>query len=76
MDGYLVLARCPTDDIPLGLFACEADADGFASHLNASDPTSLVSRVQAVARDVLSLAVSEVIAVDVVEFRGGKPIPG
>lgn len=73
MDGFLVLARCPIDDVPLALYATLEEALACVGRLNACDDGGL-AQVQATAAGVLSLDVSEVFAVTVVAFAGGRPV--
>lgn len=65
MDGWLVLGRCGSDDIPLSLHATEGEARTAAG---------LVTREQviAVARESMSINVSVVICSAILPFVGGK----
>jgi hypothetical protein len=67
MTGFLVIGRCIMDDVPLRLCATAQEAREFASVLNEGD-------VIAEAADVLNVGVSDVIGVDIVEFRDGAPV--
>lgn len=64
LTGYLVLARCPTDDIAVSAHRTQADAVGRADNLT-------LSQVQGVARRGYRLDVSSLITVAVV--RLGEP---
>lgn len=63
MTGYLVLARCLSDDVPCGLFASQQEADGFAATLT-------MEMVQTIAGQAFNLDVSEVLNLTVVHMRG------
>ena len=63
MTGFLVLARCITDDMPLGLFETVDEAEAFAH-------AATRAAVQAVAAQCFKMDVSEVLNVTVVEMRG------
>lgn len=63
MTGYLVLARCPGDDIPCALFGDQAEAEDYASELT-------LAHVQVIAGESLTLDVSELICVTVLAMDG------
>lgn len=64
MDGFLVIARCPADDVPLRLFAGRKEAEDYAAGVTEDEG-------HAAARDVYGGDVSEVICMWVIRFRGG-----
>lgn len=66
MNGYLVLARCSIDDIPLRLFHNKSAAVAYAQ-------TVTQAEVFKVAREVFTLDTSQVIVIDVVQFEDGIP---
>ena len=63
MTGFLVLARCIADDVPVGLFATVDEAECAAKAVT-------LDQVQRVAGDSFKMDVSEVLNVTVVEMRG------
>jgi hypothetical protein len=68
MNGFLILARCGMDDVPMRLCESMADACEFARSLTTKD-------VQEAAETVCGVSVSEVITLHVVEFHDGVPLP-
>lgn len=66
MNGWLVLGRCNLDDVPVGLYATEAEAFARAEAITADE-------VCEIAGQVLRTDTSVVIGVDVLEFREGVP---
>lgn len=67
MDGIVVLARCKTDDVPMGLFKDPKVARGFALVMTEDD-------VIAVADETMDIDVSEVYSVYLMSFVDGEPI--
>jgi hypothetical protein len=67
MDGFLVLARCGIDDIPLLFTESRDDATDFALAVTRE-------RIQQVALDVFKIDVTDFMSVDVVTFDGGFPV--
>ena len=68
MNGYLVVARCPLDDIPLGLFNTLDCAMEFAK---ASTRESVLAPAKALALDT-----SLVYSVGILSFVNGLPHGG
>jgi hypothetical protein len=68
MNGFLVIARCLADDIPLRLCAARADAWEFARGVDKVGVLEAASIVN-------NVSVSEVVGVQVVEFVDGVPMP-
>lgn len=66
MNGFLVIARCGMDDIPLGLFETEEAARVYG-RMQTTDT------VREKAATVFLLDVSEIICVDLVKFVAGSP---
>ena len=66
MNGFLVLARCRMDDVPVLLESDTDRAKAFASNLTLNDVQE--SRFC----EVASIDVSELIAVDLLRFANGK----
>ena len=66
MNGFLLMARCGMDDVPLGLYPGRADALNHALGLSPAD-------VRRAAEAVLHVDVSDVIGLGVVEFVAGAP---
>lgn len=69
MNGYLVLARCAIDDIPMRLFDSHPLAVAFAAKATRKD-------VCKVARDCYGLDTSVVYGIDIVAFKKGIPDGG
>jgi hypothetical protein len=67
MDGFLIVGRGRMDDVPLRLCATREEAEEFARTVNFED-------VRLEPLDVFDVKVSCLLAVDVVEFRGGAPM--
>lgn len=72
MDGYLLLARCPEDDLPIRLFRGEDEARAFLQPLHA-DRGRLASLVRPLASGVFALPPTSVLALDIVRIRDGVP---
>jgi hypothetical protein len=68
MNGYLVLARCSLDDIPLRLCGSREEAAEYAQGIGKRE-------VREQAAVVCGVGVSDVHALDVVRFVDGVPLP-
>lgn len=66
MNGFLVLARCSIDDIPLKLFHNKSAAQAFARDVT-------TNQVFEIARRVFVCDTSVVVCIDVLEFVDGIP---
>lgn len=66
MNGFLVIAGCGIDNIPLGLFRDIHTAKAFAATATEAD-------VIKVARELLKLDTSNVVCIDVITFVDGYP---
>jgi hypothetical protein len=67
MNGYLVLARCLMDDLPMRLFSDEKTAFNYAWSLSKED-------VFTFADETMKTPVSEVLHVSVIKYEDGKPV--
>lgn len=65
MQGYLVLARCGIDDVPMGLFDAEDVARVFANDVTEQ-------QILQVARQAFGLDTSIIHGVSVIKLDGGK----
>lgn len=72
MDGYLLLARCHEDDIPLRLFRSEEEAREFVQPL-LGQPWLVAALVRPLASAVFALPPTSVLGIDVVRIRDGIP---
>ena len=68
MNGFLVLARCGMDDVPMRLCESKTDAYEYARSLTPDD-------VREAAGIVCGVGVSDVFTLCVVEFHDGVPLP-
>jgi hypothetical protein len=66
MNGFLVVGRCSSDDVPLWLCSTLDEAQAFARAVSAAD-------VRAADEAVYGCWPSSVECVHVVEFRDGRP---
>lgn len=67
MNGFLVVARCLQDDVPLRLFNGVKEAMDFAL-ANSEDALITMSE------DVFSVDISQVVCLTLIEFVNGSPI--
>lgn len=69
MNGFLVVARCRMDDVPMALFDTRFQAEQFAAELTEE-------RIVEAAGDVMAVDVTDPgVVVGIVEFRNCTPTP-
>lgn len=66
MNGFLLVARCPMDDVPAGLYSTRQEAFESAFDVRYGD-------ILLIAQQVIGNDVSSLIALGIVEFRNGQP---
>lgn len=66
MNGWLVIARCGMDDVPMRMFPTRGDAGTWAAALTPDD-------VAKAAAKIMGVDASIILGVDILEFDGGKP---
>jgi hypothetical protein len=70
MNGFLVIARCQMDDVPMHLSATRAEALEFA---NTTQPVDVVAEAADVNR--VKIREQSTCRLVLVEFRNGIPLP-
>jgi hypothetical protein len=73
MNGYLVLARCPMDDIPLRVCQTHLDAVACCERLARLSWEERLQEINTTAIEVLRLEVSDCYGLSIVPLRGGIP---
>jgi hypothetical protein len=68
MDGFLVIARCVEDDVPLRLCRTRQDAQTFAAEVTEETVRNAQEFTYYLSQD------TRIVAVQILEFRDGVPI--
>lgn len=65
MNGYLVLARCYMDDIPMKVFASEDEATNYAFEVGKQE-------IEKKAFELFGMLASDLVSLNVLEIRDGE----
>jgi hypothetical protein len=71
---YLVIARCPMDDVPMGVFEEKERAFFMADHITIDEVRAFSHDYKYINGTFSKLEPSYVISMDVIEFVTGLPI--